>query len=1019
MYRAVSWAILLNFCVLIPLTGQVRGLDPTREIAHYAHHAWTKRDGLPQNSVTSIAQTPDGYLWFGTMEGLARFDGTSFTILNTRNTPQLGTNYILCLLTSRDSTMWIATNGAGVLRYRHGAFTPVSIPSGSEPVVTTDLMEDREGNVWVSSTVGLAKFRGDSLIHLYTSSDGLPVNLVYDAAEDREGHILAVVHEGIWINKGECFEPYIGCVSGGSKEMPTPPVEQEYARKERLLSIPLKAIVDRHGALWVGTAKGEIHVLTAEGMRTITKKDGLGPGHITALYEDQRGTIWAGTYTGGLARIVNNRVTKFSSYEGLSGDEVLSIEEDREGVLWVGVATGGVNKFVNSKFTAFRTGPGTIENMVWGIFSDCSGRLMASTAAGTLMEYKNGIFVPASILPGTKNPAEVCYSYVCDRSGTQWVGSSSGVRRYSRDGVRMYPIGNASSLAVDRYGRIWAITPKGLWCFTSGNPFVVMPVGEDRAHIPRAVGLDAAGHLWLAFRFSGVTRYRLPAPTGGAPVLDKSTAVHFGTREGLLSDWITSMMVDSNGVAWVAPKSGGLNVIRGDSVYALSPSQGLPEEMIMGCAPDGRGDVWLTCNNGLHRISIKQLFDFFDGHATSVTVHSYGTSDGMYSDEFNGGYQSCIARTPDGKIWFPSTFGVVMVDPARLPTNPIPPAVVLERVRIDNTEGLPREGSEYPPGNGDLEFHFVGLSSIAPERIQFRYRLDGFNKDWIDAGTRRDAYYTNIPPGNYCFRVNALNADGVWNDAGVAFPFVLRPRFSQTVWFGIMVAGLIAAFIVMIWFLYKRDRDRELQASQLESKLAQAQVQILEMQLQPHFLFNTLNGIMVLIRQDPDMASRMIARLSEFLRLTLDSAGEQEVTLRRELEYLTRYIQIEQLRFGDRLTVEQSVNPEDLEALVPNLILQPLVENAIRHGVSRRRGPARISIEATRDNGSLTIHVRDNGTGLQSDPGGNLKEGIGIRNTRSRLKYLYGNAQEFGLSSPASGGVDVKLCIPYHKSGKI
>jgi LytS/YehU family sensor histidine kinase len=232
-----------------------------------------------------------------------------------------------------------------------------------------------------------------------------------------------------------------------------------------------------------------------------------------------------------------------------------------------------------------------------------------------------------------------------------------------------------------------------------------------------------------------------------------------------------------------------------------------------------------------------------------------------------------------------------------------------------------------------------------------------------------------------------------------------------------LLAGLIIAVILAIWFLYKRDRDRELQGSQLESKLAQAQVQILEMQLQPHFLFNTLNGIMVLIKQDPDMASRMIARLSEFLRLTLDSAGEQEVTLRRELEYLSRYIQIEQLRFGDRLTVEQSVNPDDLEALVPNLILQPIVENAIRHCVSRRRGPARISIEAIRENGSLTIHVRDNGTGLQGVMGAGIKEGIGISNTRTRLRYLYGTAQEFGLSDQEGGGVDVKLSIPYHKSG--
>ncbi|MBP1657493.1 MAG: putative signal transduction histidine kinase [Bacteroidetes bacterium] len=186
------------------------------------------------------------------------------------------------------------------------------------------------------------------------------------------------------------------------------------------------------------------------------------------------------------------------------------------------------------------------------------------------------------------------------------------------------------------------------------------------------------------------------------------------------------------------------------------------------------------------------------------------------------------------------------------------------------------------------------------------------------------------------------------------------------------------------------------------------------MQLQPHFLFNTLNSIMVLIRQQPDLASRMVARLSEFLRLTLDSAGMQEVPLRRELEFLDRYLHIERIRFGDRLQFEQHVDPYLLDALVPNLILQPLVENAIRHGVSKRRGPALITVSAERSNGSLTIHVRDNGAGLSSRAGSVINEGIGLQNTRQRLHHLYGNAFAFSLESLPEGGVDVVLTLPFH-----
>ncbi len=1017
MWRNVCRTILLFSFLPVPLNGQSAGLDPSRDITQYAHRFWTKRDGLPQNSVTSIAQTDDGYLWFGTMEGLARFNGTSFSTFNTRNTPQLGTNYVIALLTDHDGTLWIGTNGGGLSRMCKGEFRRLTLPSEPERVAVRAMKQDREGDVWVSTTIGLAQFHGDSLKHLYTVADGLPSNTVYRAEEDTEGRILALTPRGVWIRERDCFEPFIVSSAWGSSEGKSKPAQQtEYSGKRALAAVPTTLLCDRHGALWIGTGRDGLFILRGDSLHNISIKDGLGAGEISTLVEDQRGTVWVGTMAGGLSRVVNDRVSHFTSNEGLSGDEVHSIFEDREGVLWVGISAGGVNRFVNSKFTTYRTGLNAAENMVWGVFADSPGRLYASTATGNLVEYRNGVFEPSSFSPGKKHHEGPVFSFVHDHAGVRWVGGAMGVTRYAAQSVREYHVGATMSLTEDQYGRIWSASPEGLWCFVGEKAHRVLTSESGQLLKLRDVGIDRTGNLWLSSRFEGVMRYRLPGRSETVPVLDEKTCVKFTRHEGLSSDLVTTMVVDSAGTVWVASGGSGLSVIRGTRVSVLTPAQGLPEEGVMGVVPDGHGWIWLTSNNGVYRISAAELTEYFDGRRTSIAVQSFGTSDGMYSDEFNGGFQASIARTPDGKLWFPSTFGVVMVDPAHLPTNMVPPALVLERVRIDNTEGMPTPNGEYPPGNGDFEFHFVGLSSNAPERIQYRYLLEGFNKEWIDAGTRHEAFYTNIPPGKYRFRVIARNADGVWNEAGISFPFVLRPHFSQTVWFGILIGMVVLVLVTGIWYLYKRDRDRELQASQLESQLTQAQLQILKMQLQPHFLFNTLNGIMVLIKEDPDMASRMIARLSEFLRLTLESAGEQEVTLRRELEYLSRYIQIEQLRFGDRLTVDQQVDPEVLEALVPNLILQPLVENAIKHGVSRRRGPARIFVEAVRENGSLTIHVRDNGEGIQAADGGQFKEGIGIRNTRARMQHLYGTAQGFELSTPAGGGVDVRLTIPYHKS---
>ncbi len=423
MWRSVTKALLL-FCFLpFPLLGEPAGLDPSREIGQYSHRAWTKRDGLPQNSVTSIAQTPDGYLWFGTMEGLARFDGTSFFTLNTRNTPQLGMNYVLALFADQDSTLWIGTNGGGVLRIRNGEITKLNVPCEQEHLVVREFNKDRHGNIWVATTAGLAQFKGDSLIHLFTVADGLPANLVYSSAQDQRGRILALTPKGVWIREGDCFEPYIVRTTWGSGvKMGKPIGPTTSAGKRELNAAPTKLLCDRRGALWIGTAENGLFVLTGDSMHNIGPKEGLGSGAVSALFEDQRGTLWVGTTAGGISRVVNSRVTHFASSDGLSGDEVLSIEEDREGVLWVGVSTGGVNRFINSKFTTFRTGVSAVENMVWGLFADPSGRLMASTAAGTLVEYRNGVFVPSAIIPGKKPREGTIFAFAQDHRSNRWAG---------------------------------------------------------------------------------------------------------------------------------------------------------------------------------------------------------------------------------------------------------------------------------------------------------------------------------------------------------------------------------------------------------------------------------------------------------------------------------------------------------------------------------------------------------------------------------------------------------------------
>jgi ligand-binding sensor domain-containing protein len=1018
MKKSLVWGAVVCGLLggLVPAPAAANGLDPTRDLTQYSLTSWSKRQGLPQNSVCAIAQTPDGYLWFGTMEGLARFDGVNFRVQNVRNTPQLGTNYISALRVTRDSTLWIGTTGAGLLRMRAGSFRRVTTAPELNRAIVWQIVQDRAGRIWAATNVGLVLIEGDSVRRVFSQADALPLASVNSVCEDSSGTILALTRKGIWKLEGECFFPYLPAndpKAGMNKDPGALASSRGGGGGSSIPGIPATIITGSDGSLWIGTWNAGLFRYRDGVLQNYSHKEGLGAGSVSRLCEDSRGSLWIGTSYGGVSRLSNGKLAGLTSADGLSGDEILSLFEDREGNFWIGVSTGGVNRLVNSKFITYRTGQTPFDNMVWGIQADRRGRVFAGTGAGALMEFHGGKFLPSPLMKA--NVSGVLFSMLEDREGRRWFGTSDGLHLVEQGRTRTFPVGRVFSIAEDMYGRIWTAGLKGV-LFFDGREF--RPVSSDSALqlvVVRSIAFDRSGHVWLATNDRGVGRMPLP-PKGGLPLLTTPKAIRWFQHEhGLSSNWITHILADSADRLWVATYGGALNLIRGDSICSFTATSGLPEDGLMSIIEDDLGTFWLTSNNGVTRVSKADLLAYAEGSATTVPVQSFGVSDGMYSDECNGGYQASTTRTPDGKLWFPTTAGVVMVDPRFLPVNTIPPTVVLERVRVDNIEGETRGRAEYAPGNGELEFQFSGLSFAAPERVRYRYMLEGFNQSWIDAASRREAYYTNINPGTYRFKVIACNADGVWSEAGVDYAFTLRPHFRQTIWFSVLLGLSLLAVAAGVMMLYKRDRDRELQASQLESKLTQAQLQILEMQLQPHFLFNTLNGIMVLIREDPETASLMIARLSEFLRLTLESAGAQEVTLRRELEFLDRYVQIERLRFGDRLTVEQDVPHELLDAMVPNLILQPLVENAIRHGVSKRRGQALISIGVTRDDGTLSIHVRDNGTGLPTRGSAELKEGVGLSNTRARLRHLYGQKQRFELNSPPDGGVSVLLSLPFHK----
>ena len=471
---------------------------------------------------------------------------------------------------------------------------------------------------------------------------------------------------------------------------------------------------------------------------------------------------------------------------------------------------------------------------------------------------------------------------------------------------------------------------------------------------------------------------------------------------------VRSIYEDDEGTLWFGTYAGGLNRFKDGKFTSYTVEHGLYDDNVFAILEDDAGNLWMSCNVGIFRVSKRELNDYAAGKIKSISCISYGTADGMKTFECNGGYQQSASKSADGRLWFATLNGVAVIDPNQIKLNAVPPPVAIESAMIDRRRADPDGTVDIAPGYGELEFVYTALSFVAPEKIRFKYRLDGFENEWMDAGNRRAAYYTNIPPGTYTFRVIASNNDGLWNEAGAAFPFTLPPHFYQTSWFYAFCVLLIAFIGSLGYHFYRSYKDREQTASRLQAQLAQAELQVLKMQLQPHFLFNTLHAISSLMQKDLEAADEMMARLGDLLRYTLESLGAQEVELRQELEMLDHYIEIEKIRLADRLTVRVDIPAELLSAMVPNLILQPIVENAIRYGIAPHPTGGCVDITAQRVNTGIRITISDDGPGLPE----RAKEGVGFTNTRARLEQLYGTHHHFSCTNRAEGGACVTLEFP-------
>ena len=822
---------MVSLFILLVWPKLLLSLDPDKAIHQYREDVWQSEDGLPDNSVWAISQTSDGYLWLGGYSGLARFDGVRFTTFDSSNTPLLKRDTVYALQTSRDGGLWAAIYRAGVARLVDGEWSMYTTNDGLISDRVWALAEGGDGSLWVGTEGGLSRFR-EGRWRSYTRRDGLPDDFVE------------------------------------------------------------KLHVDSRGDLWIGT-RGGLSRFTGGAFRTYSVSDGLPSDHVVGLGEDANGTLWIGTRGGDLSRFDGSGFATYSTRHGLPGGDIQAVRCDRQGNLWLGTYGGGLVRKRGEEIAAYGAGDGFAGDIVFALFEDREGNLWVGTEGGGLGRLQDVPVTPYDTRDGL--PSDRVAVVLEDRDGVMWIGTEGGgLARFADRGIAAFSSGDGlenrlvNSLFQHSDGSLWVGTDRGWSTIRNGRVITadleVLGILEPPAVY--AIEEDQLGRMWMGTYAQGLIRLDgdrlstfstddgLPHQTVQALLEDRRRILWIGTDNGLArfeegkglavalpGVSVTCLHEDDDGTLWIGTWDQGLYRHRDGESISFTTEAGLPTNGCYQILEDDRQTLWMSGDRGIVRVSKSELDDLAEGRIERLRPTVFDQTDGMKSRECVGGSQPAGCRTRDGRLWFATIRGLVSIDPGDASTDVAPPHPLLEQITVNGVSYPPESlAGETPlrlkPGRGELEVRFTGLRFRKPERISFRYRLEGYDSRWVEPGGRRVAYFTNLDPGPYRFEVTAANEDGVWSATSATAAFRITPRFYQTSWF--FAAGFVAVLFCG-WALNEWRRLRLVRRNQaLEAIIAQRTAEVVKQR-------DELIGANIELRSAGEAAQAASIAKSEFL----------------------------------------------------------------------------------------------------------------------------------------------------------
>lgn len=963
----------------------------------YSIRTWQTDDGLPQNTVVAAVQTREGYLWFGTYGGLARFDGQSFRVFNASNTPGLEDGHISCLFEDAGGTLWIGHATGVITRYRQGRFESLaprpgltrgkviglgadedgriwaehengSIEGLNDSTLLPSLIPDElpgimswnrnaRGNIWLSQNGRLGRLSGGKLTSFPVTTDGQPDYVACVAASTEGGAWLVCGGRGIrrwqdgaWVEDRGAY--------------PAPP---------GALSCSLEL---RDGTLAIGTIYSGLYLVFKDGRPPVhfDQANGLPQNWVRFLYEDREENLWIGAGSAGLAAIHKSPFSVLNAPDRWQGRSVISVGPGRDNSLWIGTEGAGLYHYSAGTWTHYGEPEGLNNQYVWAVGEQSDGEVWAGTYwFGGPFRLRNGRFSRIESLD-TKL-GQVLALDIGPTPGDVLVGNREGLFRVTEDGATwLYksPPGTSADVCAivrDRQNTIWFGMAQG------------------------GLGRVANGHVTL-----------------------------FRRQDGLASDAVQCLLIDEDsGALWIGTEESGLSRFKDGKFATIGTRQGLPDNAICHILDDGLGNFWLSTHHGIERAPKAELDRCADGATGWITATIYDGNNGLPTSEFTGGRQGAGCKTSDGRLWFTSSNGLVTVDPSRIQPNPTTPPVVVDSFVVDGA-AVSFSGNALKqtlqPGHQRVEIHYAGLSFVAPNKVLFRYKLEGLDKDWIPAGGFRTAYYSHLPAGAYRFHVVACNDDGVWNLEGATLAFTVAPFFWQTWWFltSCALAALSSVAFLVRFFTRRRmlrrleelerlhaiERERARIARDIHDDLGGnlTHIAILSQPAQekirePQKAANVLYGIYA-------AAQHGIRALDEIVW----AVDPQHDTLDSLVSYMGKYAQdfLDAANVRCRLDFPLELPSWPIRAETRHnlfLAFKETLNNTLKHAAATE-----VHISLSLEPQAFTLVVKDNGRGFdpQQRPAtenGRIAGGHGLPNLERRLAAIGGRCEV--TTSPTEG----------------